>query len=55
MWGSSAFSRTFAMGDRSDIGLYEEPSLGDLFGFGIGMMFANFQIWGILFWESTRL
>jgi len=34
----------FAMGESSDIGLYDVPMQGSLFGFGTGMIFASFQI-----------
>ena len=40
------------MGESREIGLYEEPSFGSLFGFGMGMILAVFQICGILFFES---
>ena len=30
--------------DRRDIGLYDVPMLMSLFGLGIGIMFASFQI-----------
>ena len=44
MCGRSVFSRTFAIGERSEIGLYEVPSWGGLFGLGIGIILANFHI-----------
>jgi len=43
------FSRTFAMGESSEIGLKEVPEHGSLFGFGMGMIFASFQICGMTF------
>ena len=55
IWGRSAFSRTFAMGERSDMGLKLVPSLAGLFGLGIGMILASFQICGMWFLESERL
>ena len=33
---------------RSDIGLYEAGSVGDLFGFRMGMILAIFQVLGIV-------
>ena len=41
------FSSVLAMGERSDIGLYEVPIDGSLFGLGIGIILASFQMWGI--------
>ena len=55
MCGRSVFSRVFAIGERSEIGLYEVPSFGFLFGFGIGVTFASFQIWGIVLVLMDRL
>ena len=48
MCGRTIFSRVFAMGERSEIGLYEEPELGSLFGLGIGIILASFQMCGIM-------
>ena len=42
--GKTIFSRVFAMGERSKIGLYEDPELGSLFGLGIGIILASFQM-----------
>ena len=42
--GKTIFSRVFAMGERSEIGLYEEPKLESLFGLGIGIILASFQM-----------
>lgn len=42
--GSMAFSRVLAIGESKDIGLYEVPKEGSLFGLGIGTIFASFQI-----------
>lgn len=53
--GRIVFSRHLAMGERSDIGLYEVPIFGSLFGFWIGMIFASFHMWGIVFFVSARL
>ena len=54
MWGRSTFSIVLAIGDSSDIGLYEVPRFGSLLGFGIGMIFASFQICAIQFVFSAR-
>ena len=43
------------MGERSEIGLYEEPWLEPLFGLRIGMILAVFQIWGIVHSLTERL
>ena len=43
-----------AIGESSDIGRYYVPRFGSLFGFGIGMIFANFQICGIVFVFKAR-
>ena len=40
-------SRTFAAGQRSEIGRYEVPTEVSLPGFGIGMINADFHIAGI--------
>ena len=37
------FSRSLAVGDKREMGLYEEPCWGSLFGLGIGIIFANFR------------
>ena len=42
--GRITFSSVFAITDRRDIGLYDVPMLMSLFGLGIGIMFASFQI-----------
>jgi len=47
MCGRSAFSRVLAMGDKSEMGRYEVPRQGSLFGLGIGMILASFQIFGM--------
>ena len=44
MYGSSVFSSVFAITERSEMGLYAVPMFMSLFGFGIGMMFASFQV-----------
>lgn len=50
-----AFSSVLAMGDRREIGRYEDPRLASLFGLGMGMILAVFQIWGMMFWLSDEL
>lgn len=45
--GSMTFSSVLAIGERRDMGLYEVPMNGSLFGLGIGIILASFQIWGI--------
>ena len=37
MYGSSVFSSSFAITERSQMGLYDVPMFMSLFGFGIGM------------------
>ena len=46
--GRIIFSRVLAIGDSSEIGRKEEPICGFLFGFGIGMILAVFQICGMV-------
>ena len=53
--GRIIFSRVFAIGERSEIGLYEEPRLGILSGLRFGIIFPSFQICGIMFDPSDRL
>ena len=48
------FSRSLAVGDKREMGLLEEPWWGSLFGLGIGIIFANFQIWGMIFLLRER-
>jgi len=43
------FSRTLDMGESSDIGRKGVPEHGSLFGFGMGILFASFQICGMTF------
>ena len=38
------FPSVLAIGERKDIGRYGEPSAGSLFGLGMGMILASFQI-----------
>ena len=54
IYGRSTFSIVLAIGDNNDIGLYEVPRFGSLLGFGIGMIFDSFQIYGIQFVLSAR-
>ena len=44
MYGRMIFSNVFAMGERRAIGLYELPIDVSLFGFGMGIIFACFQM-----------
>ena len=44
MKGSIAFSSVLAMDERREIGLYEVPSPVSLFGFGMGIILARFQM-----------
>ena len=43
------FSRVLAIGDSREIGLYDVPMCGSLFGLGIGMILASFRICGMSF------
>lgn len=49
------FSSVFAMGERSDMGLYDVPSSAGLFGFRMGMILACFQGRGIMLLLSAVL
>ena len=49
IYGRMIFSMILAMGESSEIGLYEVARSGSLFGLGIGMIFASFQIGGMMF------
>ena len=48
MYGSSVFSSGFAITERSEMGLYDVHMFMSLFGFGIGMMFATFHVYGMM-------
>jgi len=48
MWGKTIFSRILAIGERSEIGLYEEPIPGSLLGLRIGTILASFQMCGMV-------
>ena len=54
MYGSSVFSRVFAITERNEMGLYDVPMFMSLFGFGIGMMFASFHVWGMMLYMLVR-
>ena len=54
MCGSSIFSSVFAIGESSEIGLYEVPMQRSLFGFGMGIILASFQICGMVFRFRAR-
>ena len=43
------FSSVLAIGKRRDIGRYDEPNAGSLFGLVMGMILSRFQICGIVF------
>ena len=55
MYGSMTFSRVLAIGDNSAIGLYEVPNDGFLFGLGMGIILAFFQLFGMMFWLMAML
>ena len=55
MYGSKHFSSTLAMTERSDMGLCELPRFVSLFGLGMGMMFASFQVCGMMLWFNDML
>ena len=55
MCGSMIFSSILEIGERSAIGLYEVPIEVSLFGLGIGMTFACFQVFGMMFVLSVVL
>ena len=42
------------VGDKREMCLYEEPWWGSLFGLGIGIIFANLQIFGMIFLLRDR-
>ena len=43
MYGRSVFS-SFAITERSEMGMYDVPMFMSLFGFDIRMMFASFHV-----------
>jgi len=43
---SMSFSNVLDIGDSSEIGRYDVPSFGSLFGLGMGMILASFQVCG---------
>ena len=55
MCGRMIFSSVLAMGESNAMGLYDVPIELSLFGFGIGITFACFQMLGIVFVLSARL
>ena len=55
MCGSIIFSNVLAIGERSAMGLYDVPIEVSLFGFGIGIILACFQMLGIVFVLSAML
>ena len=48
MYGRRLFSSVFAITEIRDMGLYAVPLAMSLLGIGIGTMFANFQMCGIM-------
>ena len=55
MCGRMIFSSVFAIGDRSAMGRYELPIDVSLLGLGMGIVFACFQMLGIVFVLSAML
>ena len=59
MWfvisGRIIFSRVLAIGESNEMGRNDGPNCGFLFGLGIGMIFAVFQIWGMVLVLIERL
>ena len=55
MYGRIIFSSVLAIGERRAMGLYEVPIALSLFGFGMGMIFACFQMFGIVLVLSAML
>ena len=50
MCGRIIFSMILVIGESREMGLWEVSIPGSLLGFGIGMIFASFQICGMMFW-----
>ncbi len=48
IYGRTIFSSVFAIGDKSEIGLYEEPKSGSLLGLRIGIILESFQMCGMV-------
>ena len=55
MSGNIIFSSVLAMGESSDMGLYDVPSLWFLLGLAMGIILASFQVCGISFLFIARL
>jgi hypothetical protein len=53
--GEYDFFNVFAIGDNSEMGLYDGPSPGSLFGFNMGTILASFQLCGIMFLFKAML
>ena len=49
------FLQVLAIGDRSEIGLLDVPFDKSFLGLGIGMIFARFQMSGMMLRISARL
>ena len=52
MYGSSIFSRVFAMTERNEMDLCNVPGFMSLLGFSIGMMFASFHMCGMMLFSD---
>ena len=48
MYDSSVFSSALDITERTEMGLYGVPMFMSLLGFGIGMIFASFHMYGIM-------
>ena len=55
VYGSSVFSSVVAITERSEMCLYDVHMFMSLFGFGIGMMFTSFHVWGMILLFSDIL
>lgn len=55
MYGRMIFSSVLAMGESREMGLYDVPMFGSLFGFGMGHIVAIFQMSGMMFELSASL
>ena len=52
--GEDDFFKEFGCWGQEGNGSILEPWWGSLFGLGIGIIFANFQIWGMIFLLRDR-
>ena len=53
--GRMIFSNVLTIGDKREIGLYEDPSFAFFPGFNIGTILEVFQICGMMFSFMARL